>query len=440
MITTMNKAAMRSILFVVFVDLTGFGLIIPLIPEYARRLDATGLTLGLLIGAYSVMQLIFTPLLGRWSDHVGRRKVLLASVGGSVFSHALLGVGDLAHSLPLLFAARMLDGITGANVATAQAYIADVTTGADRARGMGLFGAAFGMGFVVGPAMGAGLASLGTAIMGSEYGTCWPAFGASAIALVAFILIWRLLSESRPVAEGTKRMPVLRWDTIRTVWHNPRLRELFLLLPGFIFAFVLLEVSFVWFLKDRFGATMATTSLVFAYVGVLIAIVQGGLVGRLSKRFGEIRLLTVGPFITATGFLLVATVSLTVSSLWGWLLMLGACIPVALGSGISNPNLMALLSRHGGRARQGGTLGLSQGVASLARAVSPPVGGLLYDIGAPVPFIAGAVLFLIIGAGVISILPAQRKAIATLAEEENSQHDASASEESGPRDPVDGAA
>ena len=138
-------------MLVAFVDLLSFGLIIPLLPVYAKRLDASGLTLGCLIGSYSLMQLIFNPLLGRWSDRVGRRRILLFSVGGSVISHVMLGVADLWVSLPLLFAARLFDGITGANIATAQAYIADVTSAKDRAKGMGLFGAAFGMGFVLGP-------------------------------------------------------------------------------------------------------------------------------------------------------------------------------------------------------------------------------------------------------------------------------------------------
>ena len=145
----MRRSSLNVILFVAFVDLVGYGLIIPLQAVYAERLGATGFAFGLLVGIYALMQLIFNPLLGRWSDRVGRKPVLVLSIAGSTVSHALLGVADLYASLPLLFIARTLDGITGANVATAQAYIADVTTPEKRARGMGLFGAAFGVGFVL---------------------------------------------------------------------------------------------------------------------------------------------------------------------------------------------------------------------------------------------------------------------------------------------------
>ena len=201
----MKRSPLYTILVVAFVDLIGFGLIIPLQAVYAERLGASGLTLGMLIGVYALMQLAFNPILGRWSDRVGRRRVLLISVAGSALSHTLLGVADLAVSLPMLFAARILDGITGANLATAQAYIADVTTAENRAKGLGLFGAAFGLGFVLGPALGAGLAFVGKAVSGEQYGTAWPAFGAAAIALGAFVLVWRLLPESRPTPEATRQ-------------------------------------------------------------------------------------------------------------------------------------------------------------------------------------------------------------------------------------------
>ena len=167
----MQRSPLRVILFIAFVDLAGFGLIIPLQAAYAERLGASGLMFGMLVGIYALMQLVFNPLLGRWSDKVGRRRVLLLSMAGSVGSHVLLGVADLSSSLWLLFLARALDGVTGANVATAQAYIADITTTENRARGMGLFGAAFGLGFVVGPAMGAGLAAIWRVVSGAAYGT-----------------------------------------------------------------------------------------------------------------------------------------------------------------------------------------------------------------------------------------------------------------------------
>jgi DHA1 family tetracycline resistance protein-like MFS transporter len=296
----MKRSPLWIILLVAFVDLTGFGLIIPLQAVYADRLGASGLTLGLMMGAYSFMQLLFNPILGRWSDRVGRRRVLLISIGGSVAAHVLLGVADLAASLPLLFAARVLDGITGANVATAQAYIADVTTGEDRARGMGLFGAAFGLGFVVGPGLGAGLAFVGRMVSGPLYGTSWPAFGAAAISLAALVLVWRFLPESRsPAGDPRQRFRILNLRELGAVMANPRLRELFTLSFFNISAFVLLEVTFVYLLAHRFGVTELGTGLIFVYVGVLMILVQGGLVGRMVRAFGEPALVARGPFINA---------------------------------------------------------------------------------------------------------------------------------------------
>ena len=220
------------------------------------------------------MQLVFNPILGRWSDRVGRRRVLLISMAGSVGSHILLGVADISVSLPLLFAARMLDGITGANVATAQAYIADVTTAENRARGMGLFGAAFGLGFVVGPALGAGLAFLGRHISGETYGTAWPAFGAAVISLVAWLLVWLYLRPSlarHGHAMGTSRKS-LNVTVLRGALSQPRLRELLTIMFGAVFAFVLLETTFVYVCTSTFGVTETGTGLIFAYIGALMVI------------------------------------------------------------------------------------------------------------------------------------------------------------------------
>ncbi len=413
----MKKTPLKVILFVAFVDLVGFGLIIPLLPVYAKRMDASGLTLGMLIGVYSLMQLVFNPLLGRWSDRVGRRRVLLISVGGSVISHLVLGFADISVSLPLLFLARILDGITGANVATAQAYIADVTTAENRAKGMGLFGAAFGVGFVVGPAIGAGLAWLGTQVSGQQYGTSWPAFGAAAIALIAFVLVWRLLPESRErKATSGARSGFLGLRHIGTALASPRLREVFVIVFYAVFAFVLLEVTFVYLCIDTFAISATGTGLIFAYIGVLMVIVQGGLVHPLARRFGEPLLVSIGPFITATGFLLLSTVPSAATVPMAWTLLLVACVPVALGQGLTTPNANALISRLAGEDRQGVTLGLSQGIGSLARAIAPPVGGYLYDRGAPLPYWIGAAMLVAVGCFALYFRSAQQRELTRLAE------------------------
>ncbi len=408
----MQRAPLKIILFVAFVDLTGFGLIIPLQAAYAERLGASGFTFGLLVGIYALMQLVFNPLLGRWSDRVGRRRVLLLSMAGSAASHALLGVADLSASLSLLFVARALDGITGANIATAQAYIADITTTENRAKGMGLFGAAFGLGFVVGPAMGAGLAAVGRVVSGPAYGTAWPAFGAACIAAVAFVLVWRFLPESRPLAEVTRgRFEPLSFSRLRAVHYNHRLRELFGLNFAAIFAFVLLEATFVYLCVRRFEVTEAGTGLLFAYFGVMMVIVQGGLVGRLVRTFGEMRLIIVAPVLTAIGFLLLSIVPLTRATPLAWLLLMIGCIPTTLGHGLTGPNLNSLISRQTAEDKQGATLGLSQGVGSLARAIAPPIGGFLFDLGPSWPYWIGAFILVVIAALALVVRPAQERAL-----------------------------
>ena len=376
------------------------------------RLGASGLMFGMLVGIYALMQLAFNPLLGRWSDRVGRRRVLLLSMAGSVGSHILLGVADLSSSLWLLFLARALDGVTGANIATAQAYIADITTAENRARGMGLFGAAFGLGFVVGPAMGAGLAAVGGVVSGAAYGTAWPAFGAACFAAVAFVLVWLYLPESRPLEESTRRrFEPISFSRLRAVHHNHRIRELFGLNFAAIFAFVLLEATFVYLCVRRLGVTETGTGLLFAYFGVMMVIVQGGLVGRLVRRFGEMRLIIVGPVLTATGFVVLSLVPLARVDALAWALLMVGCIPTTLGHGLTGPNLNSLISRQTAEDKQGATLGLSQGIGSLARAIAPPMGGLLFDLGPSWPYWIGAAMLLVIAFLAFLVRPAQERAM-----------------------------
>ncbi len=410
--STMNQSPLRIIFFVTFVDLVGYGLIIPLQASYAERMNASGFVFGMLIGVYAVMQLIFSPLLGRWSDRVGRRRVLMISLAGSVVSHALLGVADLAVSLPLLFVARTFDGITGANIATAQAYIADVTTPENRARGMGLFGAAFGLGFVIGPALGAGLVFVGRYVSGPRYGTAWPAFGASVIALIAFLLVWRFLPEP-PRHESDDESRFFSLARLVGALSHPRLRELFVLMFTVTFAFVLLEVSFVYLCKHSFGVAEAGTGLLFAYIGVIMVIVQGGMIGHLVRRFGEMRLLSVAPFITALGLWMISGVPQAADRTSAWLWLILGCIPTAVGSGLTGPNLNALISRQASMGRQGTTLGLSQGIGSFARALGPPLGGFLYDRSHALPFQTGAAILVVAGVFALSIARVQRAAMET---------------------------
>ena len=305
----------------------------------------------------------------------------------------------------------------GANIATAQAYIVDVTTSENRAKGLGLFGAAIGLGFVVGPALGAGLAAIGYLVSGPERGSAWPAFGAAGIALIAALLVWRYLPESVGAsARSRMRFGGFSLAGFRQAMVHPRLRELMLVVFGVTFAFVLLEATFVYLCARRFGLAEGGTGLLFAYIGTVMVIVQGGLVGRLVPRFGEIKLFATGPFITAVGFLTISAVPMVSTRPVAWTLLLVGCFIVPFGHGLTAPNLNALVSRQAPGGRQGMTFGLSQGLASLARALAPPLAGLLYDHGPQWPYWVGAALLVLVGGFAVSIAPVQRAALARQSE------------------------
>jgi MFS family permease len=379
------------IILVVLVDLAGFGLIIPLLPLYAERMGATGLTIGIVLGLYAFMQLIFSPLLGRLSDRVGRRPVLLLGTLGGMIGYVLVGVADLRNSLTLLFIARGLHGMMAGNLSAAQAYIADVTTPADRARGMGLFGAAFGVAFVIGPAWGSLLAKVGDWLT-PAYATAWPAFGAAVFSAAATILLYIFVSESLPADTSRRQrqggLSVRRLIEACSDAVLARFLGLWLLL---MLGWVCLESTFVLLCKALLDMEMFGVGLVFAYIGLLMVLVQGGLIGPLARRFGELRLATVGPWLTATGLLAAAAMSL--HGQWpfqlGLILMLLICPIVSLGNGLTNPSMTSLISLQAGQREQGGTLGISHTLSSLARVVVSPVATAMFYWHPGLPYAVG---------------------------------------------------
>ena len=361
-----------AIVFVtVFIDLLGFGIIIPLMPFYAETFGANALTVGLLSTSFSLMQFLFAPFWGRLSDRIGRRPVILMGLFGSAVSYLLFG---LATSLTLLFAARIAAGIAGANIPTAQAYMADVTTPQNRARGMGLVGAAFGLGFSLGPAIGGFL---------SQWGYQAPSFFAAALSLANFVAAWFFLPESRPAARAdavsTSRLAALRRAVAR-----PGLPPLMLIYFIVVAAFASFETTFALYSERRFDFGPSTIGYIFAFVGIVLSIVQGLLVGRVVLRVGERRVVPAAILTIATGLALVP--------LAGNVAMLVlACGVLAVGMGFNSPSLMALISRHADADMQGGVLGLSQSLASLARVIGPAWGGWLYDhYGIVTPYISAA--------------------------------------------------
>ena len=360
-----------TVVFVtVFIDLLGFGIIIPLMPFYAETFGATALTVGLLMTSFSLMQFLFAPFWGRLSDRIGRRPVILIGLFGSAVSYLLFG---LATSLTLLFAARIAAGIAGANIPTAQAYMADITSPENRAKGMGLVGAAFGLGFIFGPAIGGFL---------SRWGYQAPSFFASALSLANFIAAWFLLPESRPQAR--QQAPRSRLELLRYASSRPGLPALLLIYFMVVTSFASFETTFALYSERRFSFSASTIGYVFAFVGVVLSVIQGFIVGRVVPRVGERRIVPLAILVLAAGLAIVPFAPSVP-------MLIFACGLLAVGMGFHSPSIMALISRRAHADTQGSVLGLSQSLASLARVVGPAWGGWLYDAhGTVTPYVSAA--------------------------------------------------
>jgi MFS transporter, DHA1 family, tetracycline resistance protein len=385
----MRKASLGTLFLTVFLDLLGFGLVVPFLPGVARDHGASDFVATLLAASYSLMQFLFIPLWGRLSDRVGRRKVLLFSIAASVVGMALLG---FARSLSMLFLARLWSGVATANIAVAQAYIADVTTPETRAKGMGLIGMGFGLGFIIGPFVGG---ELGHYEVLGQAGTL-AAFTAAGLSVINFVLALFTLPESLPRERrggttGHRRILDLR--AIRQVSRLPGMAVAVAISFFVIFWFSGLEVTFRLFTEDAFAMTIAETGRVFAFVGVVAVVVQGGLIHRLSRRFGEVRLIRVGLLLLAVGFFLDGVSP----SVGRWFLFVASAL-IAGGNGLYNPSLSSYTSRQASAETQGLTLGVIQSMAALARVLGPPMGGLAYElVGMRGPYFIGA-------AGLLTVL------------------------------------
>ncbi len=397
----MRKASLGTIFFTVFLDLLGFGLVIPFLPGFARQLGASDLVAALTGAVYSLMQFLLVPVWGRLSDRIGRRPVLLASIAATAIGMVFLG---FANTLVLLFAARLWSGMATANIAVAQAYIADVTPPEGRARGMGLIGMAFGLGFIFGPAVGGLLARV--PIMGRA--GALPAFVAAGLSIVNLAFAAATLPESLPrerrgIATGHRRLPIDFAGTRRALQHPDIGRALainFLL----VFWFAGMEQTFRLFTDDAFSMSVAQTGGYLGLVGICAAIVQGGLIGRLSRKFGEVRLLVAGLLIQTVGFALLGAAPRFTAAPRGALA--GACVLIAAGSGLVSPSVSSYVSRRASPDMQGMMLGTLQSLSALGRVLGPAAGGLLYQAIAPgAPYFAGAVGMLVAAGLAVGLRP-----------------------------------
>lgn len=371
----MRRHASLAILFViVFIDLLGFGMVIPVLPLYAKTLGANEAFVGLLSSGYSAMQLVFAPIWGRLSDRVGRRPVLLASIAMTAVAFALYG---FATNFTWLLVARLFAGIATANIAIAQAYVADVTTPETRAKGMGLIGAAFGLGFVLGPAFGGVL---------SRSSLAAPSFAAALLAAANLLAAWLVLGEPIHRQARSPGARLRRLAPLRAELSRPGVLALIAIYFLVISAFSAMENTYAFLATERYRIEPRNVFWLFAYIGLIVVAVQGGLIGPLTKRFGEKRLLVAGVLLQGS-----ALAALPFAD--GIAGLLAATAPLAVGSGFSSPALSALLSRSARVDDQGGTLGLGQSAAAFGRIVGPEGGTFTYSKYAPgFPYVGGALL------------------------------------------------
>ncbi len=420
MTETTDKLDFKRILpvfVIVLVDLLGLTIIIPLMPLYAASYGADALMIGLLSGAYPVMQFVAAPVLGRLSDRFGRKPILLVSQLGTFAGFLLMG---LANALPMLFIARIIDGISGANISTAQAVLTDNTSEKNRTQALGLIGAAFGLGFTIGPV----LAYISLALSRNNYHV--TALVAAGCSLISILLTTFWLKESLPPARrGTQHGPVLDFGaTIRAI-KRPEIGFLLVLIFAQQFVFGGLEYLLPLFTLSRLGMSAGSNAILFIFIGVLTVIILGGLIRRWSAQHGDRWLIMLGLGALAVGMILTATTPRqpapgysqdalrlelnngnAVTALdqqklkielpadnnngwlgWGWIFV--AMVPVAIGGSVLSPTINSVITKRVPVAETGAILGIAASMSSLANAVTPIVGGAMFQfLGTTMPFLA----------------------------------------------------
>jgi multidrug resistance protein len=359
-----------TIWLTVALDLVGFGIVVPILGRYAERFGASGLEVGLLFASFSLAQLVFAPLLGRLSDRIGRKPVIMISLLGTAVGSFVTGA---AGALWVLFLGRILDGASGASVAVAQGAVTDLAPPSERPRLLGLLGAAFGVGFVVGPALG-GLASLG--------GEHIPFFVAGTVALINAIVAWRRLPETRPADVRQAAREAAKNDT------EAKVRLWGLAVTGFtaIVAFSGFEATFSLLAGDRFRLTEGGVAAIFVGIGVVLVGVQGGLIRPINAKLGTQRSLQVGLVLNSAGLIVLSAAE-------NWPLLIVALALLTVGQGLVTPNLSSLVSGRVPDHRRGEALGFQQGVNAIGRVAGPALAGVLYDhVSIGSPYLVGGAL------------------------------------------------
>jgi len=384
------KGVMSLMALVVFIDLVGFGIVVPLLPFYGELYAPSHpFVITMLMATYSGCQLLASPLWGRLSDRVGRRPIVLISLVTSVSAYLWL---SHASALWMLFATRALQGISAGNISVAQAYIADVTTPEKRAKGMGLLGAAIALGFTLGPAIGGWLAGPDP----MHIVAAAPAYAAAGFSALALVVAFFTLKEplSAELRAAAARQPG-RIAQLQSALGRPPLRLLLILYFLSTFAFAGMETTFAQWALARLDWGPRQVGETFAVVGIVLILIQGGLIGRLAKRFGEARLLLAGAIMSGLGLAGLAEAATPDAAII-------ACSILALGQSLTSPAISSLVSRQAGASEQGGMLGINQSIGAFARLVGPMAAGFAFEVRGPgAPYIIGALVML--GAAVLAL-------------------------------------
>jgi DHA1 family tetracycline resistance protein-like MFS transporter len=371
--------ALGLMFLTVFIDLIGFGIILPLLPLYVKQFGATGFAAGLLLMSYSLMQFFFAPMWGRLSDKIGRKPVLLISLAASAAGYAIWG---FSTSLAMLFVSRIVAGFGNANLAVAQAYIADVTPEEYRAQGMGMIGAAFGLGFVLGPAIAGLVISFG--VHPNMLGFIAAGFSIIDLIFTAFCL-------PEPETRKGKAHNVFSLGAdffFKTITDKKFSLSLFIIFIS-TFAFANMETTLVLLTSQYYNFTMAQNSYLFAGLGLVMVVIQGGLIRQLSKKYPDAQLVSIGTALIAVGLVLTPITH-------SFVVLCVALIILATGSGINNPSNSSLLSKLSPSDETGGVMGIGQSMSTLGRIFGPMVGGFLFDtMGAGSPYWLGAAVMLV---------------------------------------------